>query len=166
MAKQLDSVPSDVSHLIVSIGGNDALMNIDLLGLPVTSTAEALSLFGDRLRGFEASYRSASTLRSHCAGTRRSAPSTTATSMRPRLSLARIALMMFNDVILRFAIERRISVIDLRLVCSEVADYANSIEPSGSGGRKIASAIARSFLVIFHRRKCSPGDRLFGCVKP
>jgi hypothetical protein len=34
--------------------------------------------------------------------------------------------------------------IDLRLVCTEPADYANPIEPSGRGGLKIAGAIARS----------------------
>ena len=56
---------------------------------------------------------------------------------------ARIALMMFNDVILRVAFEHRLTVIDLRLICDEPDDYANPIEPSGRGGRKIAGAIAR-----------------------
>jgi hypothetical protein len=35
-------------------------------------------------------------------------------------------------------------VIDLRLICSEPADYANPIEPSGPGGQKIARAIVAS----------------------
>ena len=34
-------------------------------------------------------------------------------------------------------------VIDLRAVCSEIADYANEIEPSAIGGAKIADAICR-----------------------
>ena len=38
-------------------------------------------------------------------------------------------------------------MIDLRLVCCEAADYANPIEPSGSGGRKIAKAIATTLRV-------------------
>jgi hypothetical protein len=50
--------------------------------------------------------------------------------------------MMFNDVILRAAFHWRLQVIDLRLVCAEPSDYANPIEPSGSGGEKIARAIA------------------------
>lgn len=58
--------------------------------------------------------------------------------------LTRIALMKYNDAILRVAFERRLPVIDLRFVCSEPSDYANPIEPSGSGGRKIAEAIARA----------------------
>ena len=50
----------------------------------------------------------------------------------------------FNDVILRVAFEHHLPVIDLRLICNEPADYANPIEPSGRGGRKIALAIARA----------------------
>jgi hypothetical protein len=50
--------------------------------------------------------------------------------------------MMFNDVILRCAFERQLPIIDLRFVCSEKSDYANPIEPSGSGGLKIAKAVA------------------------
>ena len=57
---------------------------------------------------------------------------------------ARVALMMFNDVILRAAFEHHASAIDLRLICNEKADYANPIEPSGPGGRKIAKAIVRA----------------------
>ena len=57
---------------------------------------------------------------------------------------ARVALMLFNDVILRVGFEHHASVIDLRLVCSEKADYANPIEASGQGGMKIAQAIARA----------------------
>jgi hypothetical protein len=60
------------------------------------------------------------------------------------------ALMMFNDVILRTAFERGVPVIDLRLVCTEPSDYANPIEPSGQGGRKIADAIVCA-LGLSHR---------------
>jgi hypothetical protein len=55
-------------------------------------------------------------------------------------------LALFNDVITREAFKRRLPVIDLRLVCSEDTDFANPIEPSVTGGRKIAAAIAK-FLV-------------------
>jgi len=51
-----------------------------------------------------------------------------------------VALMTFNDVILRCGIERGLSIIDLRLICNEKSDYTNPIEPSGSGGLKIAKA--------------------------
>ena len=58
--------------------------------------------------------------------------------------LARVALMTFNDVILRAAFEHGVDVIDLRLICTQDEDYANPIEPSGSGGLKIAKAIAHA----------------------
>ena len=51
------------------------------------------------------------------------------------------ALMVFNDVILRVGIEYGLNVIDLRMICSSVEDYANSIEPSSVGGAKIAKSI-------------------------
>ncbi|WP_437542272.1 hypothetical protein WME97_29245 [Sorangium sp. So ce367] len=52
--------------------------------------------------------------------------------------------MTFNDVILRQAFSRALDVVDLRLVCSEVGDFANAIEPSGAGGLKIAQALVRA----------------------
>jgi hypothetical protein len=55
--------------------------------------------------------------------------------------IASLALAIFNDVILRVAIERGLSVIDLRLICTTPRDYANSIEPSSIRGEKIAKAI-------------------------
>ncbi|HSN88347.1 MAG TPA: SGNH/GDSL hydrolase family protein [Thermoanaerobaculia bacterium] len=142
---QVEGLPADASHLAVSIGGNDALMNSDLLSLPVKSTTEALDLFGDRVTLFEASYRAAigKVLRLGL-------PTTVCTIYNgnfPDPQYARtasLALAMFNDVILRIAFELSLSVIDLRLVCTEPGDYANPIEPSGRGGLKIARAIARA----------------------
>jgi hypothetical protein len=141
LAEQLPGVPQDATHLIVSVGGNDALLNTDLLHTPVTSTSEALLLFASRIHGFEASYRDAIER-----VLRLGRETTICTIYNGNLGpdegpLARMALMMFNDVILRFALERKLRVIDLRLVCTDVADYANPIEPSGVGGGKIADAI-------------------------
>src|SRR5437773_4731364 len=55
--------------------------------------------------------------------------------------IASLALAVFNDVILRVAIERGLPVIDLRLICTDPTDYANPIEPSSIGGEKIAKVI-------------------------
>jgi hypothetical protein len=52
-------------------------------------------------------------------------------------------LLVFNDVILRAAFRAGVPVIDLRLVCTSTADYANEIEPSVLGGEKIAETITR-----------------------
>jgi hypothetical protein len=145
LSSQVREVPADASHLVVSIGGNDALMNSDLLELPVDSTAEALELFHQRITAFESNYRSAIEEVLELGR-----PTTLCTIYNGNLPdpeharHARIALTMFNDVILRTAFELGLSAIELRLVCNEPADYANPIEPSGRGGRKIAMTIARA----------------------
>jgi GDSL-like Lipase/Acylhydrolase family len=145
LPSQIRCVAPDATHLFVSIGGNDALGNIDLLSTPVRSTADALHLFERRVAVFEQSYRRGLapvlTLRKRvtlCTIYNGDLPD------REQAVLARVALMMFNDTILRIALEHRLPAIDLRLICCEREDYANPIEPSGRGGRKIALAIARA----------------------
>jgi hypothetical protein len=141
---QLGKLPPDVTDAVVSIGGNDALLNSDILDLPVSSTREALHLFGSRAMRFEADYRIA------LQGVLGRIPRVTVCTIyngnlgANEAPLARVALMLFNDAILRMAFANVFGVIDLRLVCSETSDYANPIEPSGSGGRKIAEAIANA----------------------
>jgi hypothetical protein len=54
------------------------------------------------------------------------------------------ALATFNDVIIKQAFLAGVPLIDLRLVCSEDSDYANEIEPSESGGEKIARTILKA----------------------
>lgn len=144
LAAQLRQVPDDATRLVVAVGGNDALENIDLLSLRATSSAELLSTFAVRLAAFETDYRRAI---GQLAGLRR--PATICTIYngalpRDEAPLARIGLMMFNDVILRAAFDERLDVIELRAICREPCDYANPIEPSDEGGRKIARAIANS----------------------
>jgi hypothetical protein len=55
--------------------------------------------------------------------------------------IATAALRAFNDAIIRQAVAHGLPFLDLRLICSERADYANEIEPSVEGGRKIAARI-------------------------
>ena len=67
--------------------------------------------------------------------------------------LAATALTLLNDKITRQAFARGLTLIELRLICEEDADFApfpeNSgghgllIEPSAHGGAKIAQAILR-----------------------
>jgi hypothetical protein len=144
LAPQLARVPEDAAHLVVAIGGNDALQNIDLLDLRVSSTGVALSMFADRLSVFERAYGRAvdQVMRLGRAVTVCTIYNGALDDQTARL--ARVALMMFNDVILRAAFERGMNAIELRTICAEAADYANAIEPSGQGGRKIAAAVARA----------------------
>jgi hypothetical protein len=55
--------------------------------------------------------------------------------------MTRVAVAAFNDHILRLSLEKGLRSIDLRPVCKLAEDYANPIEPSAIGERKIAEAI-------------------------
>lgn len=140
--KQVANLPSDVSRAAVSMGGNDAILHADALDLPVTSTRDALAMFGERAAIFEASYRTA--LAEVVSRVPQTAVCTIYNANLPaeEAALARVGLMLFNDAILRVAFETRLPVIDLRLVCADPADYANALEPSSRGAEKIAKSIA------------------------
>jgi hypothetical protein len=120
------------------------LGHTDLLSMPVRSSAAALGEFARRLERFRASYADA------IDGVRALGRRTVVCTIyngalaQDEAAIARVALATFNDVILQTAFERRLDVIELRAICNEPADYANPIEPSGSGGLKIAQAIARA----------------------
>jgi hypothetical protein len=58
--------------------------------------------------------------------------------------LAATAMAVFDDRILRVALEHGLPVIELRAVCNRPENYANPIEPSSIGGEKIARAIVRA----------------------
>ena len=162
LALQLERIATDVTHIVVSIGGNDALLNSDVIDLPVSSTAQALSIFGQRADAFRSSYKNA--LDAVLALNRRTIVCTIYEgNLEPGMAtIARVALMFFNDAILRVAFERHLDVIDLRLVCNEASDYANPIEPSGGGGEKIAAAV----LSATGAREPADGSRVAGCRSP
>ena len=142
--EQLEDLPEGVSHIVVSVGGNDGLQNMPILSEEVSTVAEGLSLLSEVITEFRLAYRrmleelSASKI-----------PATVCTIYQPQFDeppLQRVALMalsLFNDVIVSEAIRMSIPVLDLRQIFNESADYANPIEPSTQGGSKMASAIAR-----------------------
>jgi hypothetical protein len=142
IGEQLDRVRDDVTHLALSVGGNDALLNAGLLDTPVRSTGEALDLFDAALSLFETNYR-------NVVGALQTLgrPLVVCTIYNGNLpdfqaSRARVALRMFNDVIVRAALAAGVDALELRDICTTPEDFANPIEPSGLGGKKIASAIA------------------------
>ncbi|HEY0970056.1 MAG TPA: GDSL-type esterase/lipase family protein [Gemmatimonadales bacterium] len=144
VARQLARLPADATHLVVSVGGNDALGHVDLLSRRAESSAQVLGWLADAVEGFEARYR-----RMVAALLERRLPVTLCTIYEGNLGapvqrIARVALAVFDDAILRVAAEHGLPVIELRLVCTGTADYANPIEPSVQGGGKIARAIARA----------------------
>jgi GDSL-like Lipase/Acylhydrolase family len=139
---QLARLPADASHIVVSAGGNDALVASHMLGQSVATVAEALSLLEVAQSRFAADYEqmadavAAVGLPAAFCTVYDTPPSS------PDQRIVRTALALFNDVITRSAFARGAGLIDLRLICDEDEDYANPIEPSQRGGDKIASAIA------------------------
>jgi hypothetical protein len=154
---QVRLLPSDATHLVLSVGGNDAIMHSDLLLKPLKSTASAVAELAEVSQRFEKQYR-----RAVEACRKPGLPLTICTIYngsfpdRDYQRLASTALMVFNDPILRIAFEFQLSVIDLRFVCSAPDDYANPIEPSSIGGAKIARCIVDSL-----EQPTKPAARVF-----
>ena len=144
VARQLERLPADATHLVVSAGGNDALGNIGVLEDSSRSIADALTRLAAIGDGFGRGYRAmlGSVLD-------RGRPTALCTIYDPRYPnprfqrLAVAGLVLFNEVITRAAFAHGLPVLDLRLICDNDADFANPIEPSAQGGDKIAAAIAR-----------------------
>lgn len=143
VAAQLPRIPSDATHLVLSVGGNDALSASHLLYAATRSVGDSLRLLADAQDAFEQSYR-VMLERVLAPGL----PTALCTiydtpSSSPDHRIVKTALALFNDRITRAAFSRSLPLVDLRLICSDDDDYANPIEPSVRGGEKMARAIAR-----------------------
>jgi GDSL-like Lipase/Acylhydrolase family len=141
--RQLDQLPRGASHLVISVGGNDALRQAGVLDESARSIADAL----DRLAGIRNQFaRDYAAMLNGVLG--RGLPTAVCTIYNPRFPdprrrrLAATGLTVFNDCITREAFARGLSLIDLRLICDRDEDFANPIEPSVRRGAKIAAAIA------------------------
>ena len=142
--RQLTRTPADATHLVVSVGGNDALRSSGLLREQARSVAEVITKFAAVQDEFARNYRTMLD-----AVVERRLPTALCTIYDARFPdpqeqrLVVTALSIFNDVITPEAFTRRLHLIDLRLICHEADDYANPIEPSAKGGDKIAGVIAQ-----------------------
>lgn len=151
VAVRLAGLPKDATHLIVSVGGNDALQHTHLLAADHNILPEMTSARGE----FAARYRA---MLDAVLGYGRPTAVCTVYDAVPGLTAeAQTALATFNDVIQREAARSRVPVLDLRLVCDEAGDYSplSPIEPSVQGGAKVAALIARVLTSHdFARREC------------
>jgi hypothetical protein len=128
----------------VSVGGNDALNNANLLTERAQSAAEGLTLLADVGKRFQQQY---SQMLQHILNCQ--LPTAVCSVYYPRFPdpnlqrLAVTALAIFNDFIIVEAFRAGVPLMDLRLICNEDTDYANEIEPSVAGGEKIAKTIMK-----------------------
>lgn len=138
---QIRGVPKNATYLFVSVGGNDALMNMHLLSDGTRSGPELLKELSTIADSFRENYFAA--IGQVCSFRK---PVYLFTIYNGNLEhniavAAKAAVAVFNDKIYSVANERHLPVIEIRRICKEPEDYANPIEPSEIGGKKIAKAI-------------------------
>lgn len=138
---QIMRIPSDASHVYVSVGGNDALQILDKLSSPVINVIQALSILSSIRDKFCNSYRVTLEMLLQVG-----VPIVVCTiyDSIPQISPEmKTALAIFNDVIVREGLRNGCGIIDLRNICIGDSDYSQTspIEPSSKGGKKIAMAI-------------------------
>ncbi len=146
ISQQIRKVPADTISLFVSVGGNDALPNMSLLSdmtIPGPLLLDKLSEIADT---FSTNYSAA--ISSICELHK---PTFLCTIYhgnfeRSIARAAKTAVGILNDIIYSVANEKRLAVIDLRRICTQTGDYANPIEPSAEGGKKIARAICEKVI--------------------
>eukprot|EP00762_Andalucia_godoyi_P006838 ANDGO_00895.mRNA.1 hypothetical protein len=167
---QLRRVPDDVTHFVVSVGGNDAMRMIfpHYYGLlDTSSTQSGLSLmwsimttFPERMKKFEEDYNLA--IESICEwkkpvlialpynpntdflaenlGIRGSAAYTFASYATG--ALGKFGMPILHRAMRRVAEKHGCATLDLRTIIHESTDYVDPIHPSHQGMQKIAHAIA------------------------
>jgi hypothetical protein len=144
--RQMLYIPEDATHLVVSVGGSDALQGSDIVYERVKTISDALDRLHRLRQGFRDRY---SNMLSALTSGGRSTIVCTIYAAVPGLAPAlQTALCLFNDTIVREALARRLPVIDLRALCTDQADYSSlsPIEPSAIGAMKIAKAIQEHVL--------------------
>jgi hypothetical protein len=155
---QLERLPADATHVVVNAGGNNALYDSLILREEAGSVTEALSRLAEIRVAFQQEYRAM--LQAVLAHAKPVVVCTVYDAIPDLGAAGQAGLCLFNDVILREAFRAGVPVLDLRLVCTEASDYAPSspIEPSVSGGGKIARAVSR--VVTAHDFRAE-GSRVF-----
>lgn len=142
---QLRRLPDPTDCAVLSAGGNDAIQHIGLLEQPAASVAGVLAELGQIADTFAERYEA---LVAELVP--RASRLVLCTIYEPPLfdralaRLARVALSLLNDRIIRCAARRALDVVDLREVCTRPEDFVQEIEPSPAGAGKIAGAIARA----------------------
>lgn len=134
---QLKLLPNDATHLALSIGGNDALAHAHVLEERIEGP-ELMGRLAQVRDDFQARY---TLLREKLLAIDLPLLVCTIYDSVPLLPReAHAALALFNDVILRCAIQAKLPVLDLRFTCDDADDYSaiSPIEPSRVGGEKIA----------------------------
>lgn len=156
IASQLARMPSDASHLVMSIGGNDALLASGLLHERAGTVGAAQALIAKTANAFREMYTAM--LNKVLALGKPTAICTVYDAIPILGDAERAALAVFNDAITRTAARSGLPLLDLRVICTNADDFSalSPIEPSVIGGAKIAAAICRMLATHeFAKRGCA-----------
>ena len=143
---QLHDIPDTAEHLILSVGGNDALGAHKTLFEKTESVGQGLARIGSFVERFREDY---SALLDEILT--RGIPLTVFTIYNGSFdggekAATTTAVRLYNDVIQSEANRRGVEVVDLRDVVSDPRDFYNSIEPGNLGGAKFATEIVSRIL--------------------
>jgi len=155
---QLTHLPSDATHLFMSVGGNDGLGHLSIFQDPIQTVGEALKrmyFIGENFKkvyssmldnvlkhGLPTSVCNIYYPRFHSNSLDRvSSYLRMGVNIEKLQHMAMAAETIFNDIIMFEIFKRNLPLIDLRVLCNEDQDFANPIEPSCIGGMKIAKTI-------------------------
>lgn len=139
--KQVERLPPEVTHLFLSVGGNDALSYAQELMSEHDTAAEILAEWSRIQKRFRLEY--GEMLDIVMGRDQKTAVCTIYDAVPSIDEVEMTALSLFNDVIVDECIRRGLPVIDMRRVCTNPGDYSrlSPIEPSSVGGAKIARAL-------------------------
>ena len=135
-------IPEDATHVVISIEGAWAIETSGLLQEGTHTISEALETLSKAADAFEV------VLGGMIAAAQETGLPTLVCTLVParyakpaQHRIASTALAIFNDRIMRRAVAASLSIVELRLVCDEDADYASATLLSRAGVRKAANVI-------------------------
>ena len=143
---QLDNLKEPVSHIVLSIGGNDLLQNLHLLQDETSGMKFALEKCSELISEIQENYIK---ILEHLSQYDAKVLLCTVYEgdLESDLLLAeydkagQVMLKMHNDTVYYLASKFEVDVLELRNIFTNKEDYANPIEPSHIGGEKLAKAI-------------------------
>ena len=143
---QLDNLKEPVSHIVLSIGGNDLLQNLHLLQDETSGMKFALEKCSELINEIQENYIK---ILEHLSQYDAKVLLCTVYEgdLESDLLLAeydkagQVMLKMHNDTVYYLASKFEVDVLELRNIFTNKEDYANPIEPSHIGGEKLAKAI-------------------------
>ena len=144
---QINLIPPDTTHILLSIGGNDLLQEIDFLYQDLKYTPKRLletviGLLSPVTENYETIVKQLSTNRAKllCA-TVYEGNLVGSVEFDSISNSSKAMVSLLNDSIFRICDKHNLDTLDLRNIFVSPEDYANPIEPSHQGGLKFAKKI-------------------------